>query len=90
MIYFLSRNVRKYTFWHMLSSKPQISLRIGTFWLESSLSAWIHFASLAIQNAHSEDSDQTARMRSLIWTFAERSDPKVLFVTFRLILTRSG
>ena len=36
-------------------------------WSESSLSAWRIFASLAIQNAPSEDSDQTARMRSLIW-----------------------
>ena len=29
---------------------------------ESSLSAWISFAALAIQNAPREDSDQTARM----------------------------
>ena len=42
---------------------------MGTFRLtciESSLSAWRNFAFLAIQNAFSEDSDQTVRMCSLI------------------------
>ena len=39
----------------------------------ASLSAWRNFASMAIHNPPSEDSDQIARMRSLIWIFAERS-----------------
>ena len=43
-----------------------------------------HFASLAIQNAHGEDSDQTARMRRLIWIFAGRTYPQVRFLTSRL------
>ena len=42
------------------------------------------FASLTIQNALSEDSDQTARMRSLIWIFAGRPCPKVRFLTLSL------
>ena len=40
---------------------------------EASLSAWRNFASLAIQNELTEDSDQTARMRWLIWIFAGRT-----------------
>ena len=70
---YLSPNVRKRTFWHVRPMKTQISLRIHAVWLESSLSAWRNFASLAIQNAPREDSDQTARMRRLIWIFAGRS-----------------
>ena len=37
---------------------------------QSLLSSWRHFTFLAIQNAHSKDSDQTAQIRSLIWIFA--------------------
>ena len=36
-------------------------------------------------NASTEDSDQTARMRRLIWIFAGRTWPKVRFLTSRLI-----
>ena len=42
--------------------------------------------SLAIQNAASEDSDETARMRRLIWIFAGRTRSKVRFLTLRLLL----
>ena len=76
----MSRNVRKRTFGHVPSTKTQISLRIRAVWSESSLSAWSNFASLAIQNAPSEDSDQTAQMRSLIWIFAGRICREILFV----------
>ena len=37
---------------------------------QSSLSSWRNFTSMTIQNASSEDSDQTAQMRRLIWIFA--------------------
>ena len=40
--------------------------------LASSLSAWSNFASLTVQNAPSEDSDETVRMLKLIWIFAGR------------------
>ena len=62
----ITRNVGKHTFRYVRPAMIQISLRIRAVWSESSLSAWRNFASLAIQNASSEDSDQTARMR-LMW-----------------------
>ena len=37
------------------------------------------------KNAPNEDSDQTARMRRLIWIFAGRSCPKLRFLILRLI-----
>ena len=79
--YNFSLTVRKRTFWHMRSTKTQISLRIRAVWLESVLSTWRNFASMAIRNAPSEDSDQTAR----IWIFAGRTCPKVRFLTLQLI-----
>ena len=39
---------------------------------------------LCIQNAPNKDSDQTARMRRLIWIFAGRRCPKVTFLSMRL------
>ena len=80
---------RKRIFWHVCPTMTQISLRIRAVWLESSLSAWRHFASLTIQNATSEDSDQTARMRRLIWIFAGRTCPEVRFLMSRLIACKS-
>ena len=59
----------------------EISLRFRVVWLNYSLSAWRNLAPLAIQNAPSEDSDQTARMRGLIWIFAGRTCLKVRFLT---------
>ena len=59
--------------------KTQIRLRTRAvrLYIESPLSAWRNFASLAIQNAPSEDSDQTVRMCRLIWIFAGRTCPNV-------------
>ena len=45
---------------------------------------------LVIQNAPSEDSDQTARMRRLIRIFTGRTCPKVRFLTLRLICIPRG
>ena len=64
-------------------AKTQISL--GPVWSESSLSAWRKLVSLATPWAHSEDTDQTGRMPSLIWIFAGRTCHFVVFVTRRLI-----
>ena len=55
--------------------------REKTFILTSASDLHVNFASLAIQNAFSEDSDQTARMRSLIRTLTERTCPEVCFLT---------
>ena len=43
-----------------------------------------NFASIASQNAPSEDSDQTGRMHRLILIFAERACPEVPFLTLWL------
>ena len=79
---YMSRN-GKSTSWHVRPTKTQISLRIHEVWSESSLSAWRHFVTLTIQNEPSEDSDQTAQMRSLIWIFAGHICPNVRFLTLR-------
>ena len=52
--------------------KTQVNLRIRAVWSEFSLSAGRNVAFLAIQNKPSEDTDQTARMRRLIWIFTVR------------------
>ena len=64
-------------------AKTQISLGIRPVILESSLSAWRKLGSLAIQWAHSEDSDRTGRMPRLIWVFARHT------LTL-LVLSRGG
>ena len=63
----------------MRSPKTQISLRIRTVWSESSLSAWSNVASQAIKNMPSEDSDQPAQMRRLIWIFTGRNVRRYVF-----------
>ena len=63
----------------------QRKLRSTCAWSESVMSAWGNFASFTIQNAPSDDSGQTSRMRSLIWIFAGRTCPKIRFMTLRLI-----
>ena len=60
-------------------TKTQINMRIHAIWSESSLSAWWNYLSLAVKNAPSEDSDQPARMRRLIWIFTGRISQKVRF-----------
>ena len=66
----MNGNMTKRTFWYVRPMNIQISLRIRADWSDSSLLTWRHYATLAIQNAPKEDSDQTARMRRLIWIFA--------------------
>ena len=56
-----------------LLRKTQISLCIRPVWSESLLCAqWVAKGSVLLQ-ADSEDSDQTGRMRRLIWVFAGRT-----------------
>ena len=54
-------------------AKTQISLGFRPFWSESLLSAWRKLGSLATHWAHSEDSNQTGQMPTLIWVFAGRT-----------------
>ena len=88
--YHLSQYVRKRTLWHVRSLKTQISLRIRAVWSESLLSAWRNFTSLAVRNPPSEDSDQSAQMRRLIWIFAGRTCTRVRFLVVRLIFRLNG
>ena len=53
---------------HVRPAMSQISLHVRTVWSESLSFVWRNFASLAIQNAPSEESDQTTRR--LIWIVA--------------------
>ena len=81
--------MRKRTSRYLSPTKTLISLCNSADWSESSLSVGRNFASLTIRNAPSEDSDQTARMRRLIWIFAGCTCTKVCFLTFRLVFTSS-
>ena len=75
----MNRNVRKRTFGHVRPAKVQISLRIRTVWLESSLDTlWIAKDAKFI-HADNEDSDQTAWMRR-----------QLRILMLRLILTQHG
>ena len=83
---YLSHNVRKRNFWYMRPIKTQIGMRIRAFWLEFLFATWWNCASLAIQNAPSEDSGQTGRMRSLIRIFTGRTCPNVRILTYILFI----
>ena len=66
----MSHSMTKPTKWPVHPAKTQICHGIRLSWSESLLSAWRKFESFATHCAHSEDSDQTGRMPSLIWVFA--------------------
>ena len=66
-------------------AKTQISLGIRPVWSESSLCAQWVAKDPSFRHADSEDSDQTGRMPTLIWVFAERTCHFVGFVTRRPI-----
>ena len=53
-------------------AKTQISLGIHPVWSESSMSAWRKCGSLTTYKAHSEESDQTGQLPSLVWAFTGR------------------
>ena len=62
----------------------------STCWFVSSVSThvkrtWWDFASFAIQNASSENSEQTALMCRLTWITARRACPKLCFLMLQLI-----
>ena len=82
----MHRNVRKRTFGHVRPAKIQISLRIRAVWSESSLTGlWIN-KDAKFLHADNEDSDQTTRMRRLIWVIDERTCYKVQFGTLRFVI----
>ena len=62
----LRGNLRKRKVWHVRPTNTQISLHIREVWSEFSLFPWGNFASLVVQNAYSENPDQTMRIRRII------------------------
>ena len=77
---------KKRAFGHVRPARIQISLRIRAVKLESSLGAfWIAKCSKCLL-ADNEDSNQTARMHSLIRVFVGRIYHMVGFLTLRRIL----
>ena len=79
----INRNARQRTFGHVRPAKIQISLRIRAGWSESSLGAFWIAKDAKFLHADNEDSNQTARMRRLIWVFVGRTCQKVRFLTLR-------
>ena len=84
-IFIYKRNIRKCIFGHVRPTKIQISLRIRAVWSESSLRAvWIAKDAKSL-HADNEDSDQTVRMRRLIWVLDGRTWQEVRFLTLHRI-----
>ena len=82
---YLRLKVRKRTFGHVRPTKTQARLSICAVWsvfVVCMKKLCISRQSKKKQTCAQEDSDQTARMRSLIWIFAGRTCPKVCFRTF--------
>ena len=82
----MSRNVRKRTIGHVRAAKIQISLCNQTVLSQSSIGAFWTDKETACIHANTEDSNQTARMRRLIWFFDGHTSQKVRFLTLRLEL----
>ena len=82
---YMSRNDRKRTFGKVRPAKIQIRLRICAVWSESSLCAFWIAKDAKFLHADNEDSDQTARMRRLIWVFVGRTCQKVPLLALKLI-----
>ena len=79
-----SRNIRKRTFGYMRQEKIQISRRIRAVWSKSSLDAFWIAKKGNFLHADNE-TDQTARIRRLIWIFVGRTSQKVHFLPLPLI-----
>ena len=69
----------KRTFRHVRPAKIQISLRIRAVWSESSPGAFWIAKDAKFLHADNEDSDQTVRMRRLIWVFVVRTFRRYVF-----------
>ena len=67
----------------MHQAKIQISLRIRVIWSESSLDAFWIAKDANFLHADNEYSNQTARIRRLIWVFVGRTWQKVRFLAVR-------
>ena len=81
-IEYMGRKVRKRTFVHVRSANIQVRLRIRA--VRSGASFWIAKDARVI-HADNEDSDQTARMRKLIWVSVGRTYQKARFLMMRFV-----
>ena len=77
----INRNFRKRTIRHVRLAKIQISLRVRAVWSESSLGAFWIAKDARFDHEDNIYSDQSARMRRLIWVFVWRTYQKVPFLT---------
>ena len=82
---YLNRNGRKRTARHVRPAMIQISLRIRAVWSESSPAAFWIAKDAKFLHWDNEDSDQTARMRILIWVFVGCTCQTVRSLTMRFI-----
>ena len=81
----MCRNASKRIFGHVRPAKIQISLHILAVWSEHPLGAfWIYKTATSLW-VDSVDSEQTVRMRRLIWAFVGRIYQKVRFLTVKLV-----
>ena len=85
---YIGNDVRESTHGRLRPAKIQISLRIRAVWSESSLGAFWIAKEAEFLHADKEDSDQTARMRRLIWVFvwAQMLEDTFLDVTIRMFI----
>ena len=82
----MSNNIWKRIIAHVHPEKIQISLRIRAVWSESSPSAfWI--AKYTKSSIRRKKTDQTARMRRLIWVYVVSTFQKVRFLTSSLLFS---
>ena len=73
---------RQKTYLHPV--KTQVSLCICAVWSESSLTAFWIVKGVKFLYADNEDSDQTTRMRSLIWVFVGYRCQRVRYIMLRI------
>ena len=88
--YNMSQRMTKHIIWSLWPAKTQISLCISPVWQGFlSILLWIDWR-MWKAHAISEDSDQTARMRRLIWVFAGRTSLIVGFTVAQLDARPTG
>ena len=84
--YYRTRNGKKRTFGHVRPAKIQISLCIRAVWSESSLGPFWIAKHARFHHVEHEDSDQTARMRRLIWGFVGHTCQRYVFARYGQVI----
>ena len=81
----MSRNVRKHNFEHVWPQKMQINLHIRIVWSIITESV-MDRQGCNFLHANNKESDQTVKMRRLIWVFVRRTCRNIRVYTLRLVL----